>query len=133
MIQKRITVEICCGSYYDAVEAYHGGASRIELNSALRIGGITPTTATLRLVKQTCPNLQVIAMVRPRGGGFCYHASDFAVMQEECRELLKSGADGIAFGCLQQNAEIDKEKTSTLIEIIKEANAQVVLHRAVDC
>ena len=28
-------LEVCCGSYEDAMNAYHGGAKRIELNSAL--------------------------------------------------------------------------------------------------
>lgn len=28
-------VEVCCGSYYDALQAQYGGARRIELNSAL--------------------------------------------------------------------------------------------------
>ena len=35
-------VEICCGSYEDALNAYRGVASRIELNSALHLGGLTP-------------------------------------------------------------------------------------------
>ena len=31
-------IEICCGSYEDAINAYRGGAKRIELNSALYLG-----------------------------------------------------------------------------------------------
>ena len=42
-------VEICCGSYEDALNAYHGGAKRIELNNALHLGGLTPSLATLKL------------------------------------------------------------------------------------
>ena len=29
-------LEICCGSYEDALNAYRGNADRIELNSALQ-------------------------------------------------------------------------------------------------
>ena len=36
-------IEVCCGGYYDALQAYKGGAKRIELNSALHLGGLTPT------------------------------------------------------------------------------------------
>ena len=36
-------IEICCGSYEDALNAYYGGAKRIELNSALHLGGLTPS------------------------------------------------------------------------------------------
>jgi len=41
---KRI-IEICCGSYYDALQAFKGGAKRIELNSSLYMGGLTPSLA----------------------------------------------------------------------------------------
>ena len=45
-------IEICCGSYEDAINAYRGGAKRIELNSALYLGGLTPSIATLELIKK---------------------------------------------------------------------------------
>ena len=45
-------VEICCGSYEDALNAYHGGAKRIELNTALHLGGLTPSLASLKLTKK---------------------------------------------------------------------------------
>ena len=70
-------VEVCCGSLYDARQAALGGADRIELNSALALGGLTPTAATLRLIKAQLPDLPVMAMVRPRGAGFCYLEEDF--------------------------------------------------------
>ena len=64
-------IEICCGSYQDALVAYKAGAKRIELNCALELGGLTPSVSSLKLVKQNC-DLDVICMVRPRGAGFCY-------------------------------------------------------------
>ena len=87
-------LEICCGSYYDALQAASGGAGRIELNCALHLGGLTPSLASLELVKEHC-NVKVIAMVRPRGGGFCYSEEDFNVMLRECEHLVRHGADGI--------------------------------------
>ena len=45
-------VEICTGSYQDCIAAEKGGASRVELNSALSVGGLTPSVATLRKVKR---------------------------------------------------------------------------------
>ena len=61
-------VEVCCGNYYDALQAQYGGARRIELNSALHLGGLTPSLATLLKVKDNT-DLEVICMVRPRGAG----------------------------------------------------------------
>jgi len=125
-------VEICCGSYYDAKQAALGGAKRIELNSALMLGGLTPTETTLRMVKEDFP-LKVIAMVRPRGAGFCYTEEEFRVMKEECRRLLECGADGIAFGCLKEDGSLDEGKNRRLLELIKAEGKEAVFHRAFDC
>lgn len=125
-------IEICCGSYYDALQAYRGHAKRIELNSGLHLGGLTPSLASLKLTKKNT-DLKVICMVRTRGAGFHYLSEDFETMKEDCRLLMENGADGIAFGCLDENANIDIEQTKQMIEIIKEYHGEVVFHRAFDC
>lgn len=45
-------IEVCCGSYKDGLRAYKGGVTRIELNSALYLGGLTPSVASLKLLKR---------------------------------------------------------------------------------
>lgn len=125
-------VEICCGSYYDAKNAYLGKAKRIELNSALYLGGLTPSAATLRQVKKDF-DLEIICMVRPRGAGFCYNDEDFLIMKEEAKDLLENGADGIAFGILDQDGNIDLKRNQEMIEIIKSYHKTAVFHRAFDC
>lgn len=125
-------IEICCGSYYDALQAYNGGAKRIELNSGLHLGGLTPSLGSLKLTKKNT-DLKVICMVRTRGAGFHYLKEDFETMLKDCRTLMQNGADGIAFGCLDQNGNIDIEQTKQMIAIIKEYHGEVVFHRAYDC
>ena len=125
-------VEICWGSYYDAKNAYLGKAKRIELNSALYLGGLTPSTATLRQVKKDF-DLEIVCMVRPRGAGFCYNDEDFLIMKEEAKDLLENGADGIAFGILDQDGNIDLKRNQEMIEIIKSYHKTSVFHRAFDC
>ena len=71
----KIITEICCGSFYDAKMAQLGGAKRIELNSSLHLGGITPSLGSLILSKKKT-DLKVICMVRPRGAGFLYLEED---------------------------------------------------------
>lgn len=127
-----IIVEICCGSYYDGLQAEAGGAKRIELNSALHLGGLTPSLAELILLKQDT-SLNIVTMVRPRGAGFCYHAHDFEVMYADCDLLLKHGADGIAFGCLENDGTIHIEHTKKLLDLIKSYKKEAVFHRAIDC
>ena len=64
-------LEICCATLYDVQAAAKAGADRLELNSAFYLGGLTPSLGVVRLAKKTC-DLPMVAMVRPRGGGFCY-------------------------------------------------------------
>ena len=119
----KYTLEICAGSYYDALEACKGQADRIELNSALHLGGLTPSLASLILTK-TSTDLKVICMVRPRGGGFCYGEADTQTMYADAKLLLENGADGIAFGFLNEDYTIDIPKTEHMVSIIKQYNKE---------
>ncbi len=127
-------VEICCGSYYDAKQAFLGGADRIELNSSLFLGGLTPSIASLELIKEDF-DLNTICMVRPRGAGFLYNNEDKKVMFKDAKALLKANADGIAFGFLNENKTIDIENTRKMVDIIKsfDRKKEAVFHRAFDC
>lgn len=124
-------VEICAGSYEDCIAAAKGGASRVELNSALSVGGLTPSVATLNLVKKQT-NLKVICMVRPRAAGFCYNNYEKEVMLEEAKQLLDAKADGIAFGYLHEDGTIDKEETLKMVKLIHSYGKEAVFHRAFD-
>ena len=84
-------IEICCGSYEDALAASRGGAERIELNCALALGGLTPSVGCLRLVKKNTA-LKVISMVRPRGAGFCYTETEAEQMFEDPGRFWKTEA-----------------------------------------
>lgn len=127
-----VKVEVCCGSYEDAVSAYIGGADRIELNSALHLGGLTPTTATLKLVKEKV-SIPVCCMVRPRGAGFIYSEKEIEVIFAEASELLENGADGIVFGFLNKDFEIDYNLTKKMVNLIHSYHKEAVFHRAFDC
>lgn len=112
--------------------AQKGKADRIELNSALFLGGLTPSIASLKLAKRDV-SLPIICMVRPRGAGFCYSDDEIEVIFEDAKELLEAGSDGLAFGFLKENAEIDVELTKKMVELIKSYGKEAVFHRAFDC
>ena len=124
-------IEICCGSYKDALAAYNGGAKQIELNAALALGGLTPSLASLTLTKRHT-DLKVICMVRPRGGGFCYSEKELEVMMADCQLLLENGADGIAFGFLNSDLTIDSIRTQKMVDLIHQYKKEAVFHRAID-
>ena len=125
-------LEICCGSYQDCLAAYEGGASRIELNSALFMGGLTPNAATVRLAKETV-KIPIVCMVRPRGAGFCYNEKEVAEMFAQAQDLLDAGSDGLAFGFLTDAAAIDVELTKKMVDLIHSYKKEAVFHRAFDC
>lgn len=124
-------LEVCCGSYYDALQAEKGGAKRIELNSALHMGGLTPSLATLIKVKEDT-NLKVICMVRNRGAGFCYLKEDMDIIFMDAKILLEHGADGLAFGFLNEDKTVNKEATKKMVELIHSYGKEAVFHRAID-
>jgi copper homeostasis protein len=122
-------LEICTASVDDCLAAQAGGANRVELNSALMLGGLTPSLGMVREAKKAV-SLPIIVMIRPRAGGFCYSSTEFAVMQRDLEMALAEGAAGIACGILKENGELDVERCKTLIR--QAANREVVFHRAFD-
>lgn len=129
--RKRPLIEICCCSTDDALQAYLGGADRIELNSCLESGGLTPSIGSLKLVKQSV-HIPVIAMIRPRTGGFCYTPLEFETMKQDAYALLQAGADGIAVGILNKDGSIDVDRMREMLLICKEYRKEAVCHRAID-
>ncbi len=126
---KKTLVEVCCGSADDVIRSYQAGADRVELNSNLFLGGLTPSLGEL-IVASRQTDIEIIAMLRPREGGFCYTEMEFATIIEDARLLLANGADGLVFGFLHSDGTIDVERTKTLIAL---ANGRpCVFHRAFD-
>lgn len=124
-------LEVCAGSFDDCVSAFQGNADRVELNSALSLGGLTPSLATLMKVKKEI-GIETCCMVRPRPAGFNYNVSEFEIMFEDARLLLEAGADGIVFGFLNENFTIQKEYTRKMVELIHSFGKKAIFHRAFD-
>jgi len=129
MATQRILVEICCGSLEDALEAERGGADRVELCSALFLGGLTPSLGTIMEAKARL-KIPIMVMIRPRGGGFCYTKSEMAVMERDTVLAAEQGAEGMVFGILNADGSIDEERCKRLRKLI--GDRQAVFHRAFD-
>jgi len=129
MAMRGILLEICCGSLDDAIEAERGGAQRVELCSALFLGGLTPSLGTLLEAKARL-KIPIMVMIRPRGGGFCYTAAEMAAMERDTQLAVEHGADGIVFGILNPDGTIDMERSKRIRQLI--GDRQAVFHRAFD-
>ena len=124
----KIKIEICCGSAGDVLAAAGAGADRVELNSALFLGGLTPSLGALELARTA--QVELMAMVRPREGGFCYTQEEFCTMLLDARRLLDAGADGIVFGFLHEDGTVDVRRCQAMLEVI--GTRQSVFSRAID-
>ena len=105
------------------------GADRIELNSALQLDGLTPSAGLLGLVVHAI-RIPVVAMARPRAGDFCYSQSEWETLRADVRWMLDNGADGIAFGCLDENRNVDLERCHQIRELA--GDHEIVFHKAFD-
>jgi copper homeostasis protein len=124
-----VLLEVIATSLEDCLAAEAGGADRIELCCALPLGGLTPSLGLL-LAARAAVRLPIMAMVRPRAGGFAYSAGEFEVMLRDAELLLAHGADGIVFGCLHADGAIDAARTGALVALA--GDKQTVFHRAFD-
>lgn len=128
---NNIKVEICCGCIDDVKTAAQFDIDRIELNSALELGGLTPTLSTLQMAKKIT-NLPICCMVRTRGAGFIYSELQIENMMLDAKLLLESGADGIVFGFIDEDHTIDVENTKKMVQLIHSYHADAVFHKAFD-
>lgn len=129
MRMSKYLLEVCCGSVEDVLEAAKGGADRVELNSCLFHGGLTPSIGELIAAKRLC-DLPVMAMVRPRQGGFCYTDAEYETALADAEQLLSHGADGLVFGFLNPDGTLNVERTRALCRLAGDRTK--VFHRAID-
>ncbi|MEA4970327.1 MAG: copper homeostasis protein CutC [Candidatus Pelethousia sp.] len=125
---KKILLEACCGGAADVFAAKSAGADRAELSAALALGGLTPSLGAMELAAKA--GLPIIAMVRPRSGGFCYNEYEFQTMCRDAEALLAAGAAGVAFGILLADGRVDEKRCAALLRHI--GDRQSVFHRAFD-
>jgi copper homeostasis protein len=128
-MSNRVLLEIGVASVDDAVAAIEAGADRLELNCAMSLGGLTPSAGLFAEVRRRV-EIPLIAMVRPRAGGFAYSDGEFEVMLRDAKALIAAGADGIAFGILTARGEVDVDRCRKLRETCDDRAA--VFHRAFD-
>ncbi|TVR71544.1 MAG: copper homeostasis protein CutC [Spirochaetaceae bacterium] len=128
-MNTRPLLEACCGSLSDVRIAAENGIDRVELNSAIFLGGLTPSYGTVCAAVEDC-GIPVVVMIRPRPGGFCYDEEDYRCMLRDISEYRRIGIAGFVFGVLHRDGRVDYERNRALIE--QAEGTPVVFHRAFD-
>lgn len=122
-------LEVCCYNVACAQAAERAGADRIELCSAPKEGGLTPSMGTLRQVRETVA-IPVHPIVRPRDGDFCYSASEFATLLADIQLVAELGFPGVVTGVLDEDGQVD---IARMAQVMAAASGMAVtFHRAFD-
>ena len=109
--------------------AIAGGADRLELCSALSIGGLTPSPALLRQIREVS-SIPVRCLMRTRAGDFLYTPEEIRQMTVEINLLRREGADGFVIGCLTADGNLDSNAMKPLLEAAE--GTGLTLHRCID-
>lgn len=122
-------LEVCVDSLASARAAIAGGADRIELCSALAVGGLTPYVALLRQIRAES-DIPVRCLIRPRGGDFLYEKEEIMMLADQMEALREAGANGFVIGCLTPEGDLDGKAMEPLLKAAE--GAGLTLHRCID-
>ena len=122
-------LEVCVDSLQSARNAILGGADRLELCSALAIGGLTPYAGLLRQIRKES-DIPIRCLMRPRAGDFLYTKEEIDLMADQIGELRALQADGFVIGCLDAEGNLDGNAMQPLLDAAK--GRGLTLHRCID-
>ncbi len=133
-----VNVEACISG--DEVEetrlsvtaANEGGAATVELCGEMQFDGLTPPKASIEAARAAFERPGLMVMIRPRKGDFCYSESELGEMKEQIEMAADAGADGVVFGMLQADGQLDEEALESLVELSKSLGLRITFHRAFD-
>lgn len=123
-------IEICANSVESAVKAQEGGAYRVELCAGIPEGGTTPSFGEMRMARQLLQETKLHVIIRPRGGDFLYTQLEQEIMLHDIKVARQLGADGVVFGCLTAEGNVDMPAMKKLMNAVGDMN--VTFHRAFD-
>ncbi len=121
--------EICANSVASCIAAQEGGANRVELCAGIPEGGTTPSFGMIKASREAI-SIDLNVIIRPRGGDFLYTPSEINTMLYDISIAKSMGVDGLVFGCLTKEGEVDFKNMKKLMKAA--GNTPVTFHRAFD-
>lgn len=127
---KNYTFEVCANSVESCLAAQAGGANRVELCAGIPEGGTTPSYGDIAVARELLKETRLHVIIRPRGGDFLYSPVEQRIMLKDIDLARKLGADGVVFGCLTAEGDVDLPLMRQLMEAAEDMS--VTFHRAFD-
>ena len=125
---KNILLEVCIDDLAGLEAAVAGGAGRIELCSALALGGLTPSLGLMEVAATF--DIPSHAMIRPRAGDFVYSDEEIDVMLADIEAARNAGLTGVVLGASLPDGRLDRMVLQTLAGAAE--GLDMTLHRAFD-
>lgn len=122
--------EVCANSVESCLAAQAGGADRVELCAGIPEGGTTPSYGDIATARELLTHTRLHVIIRPRGGDFLYTPLEQRIMLKDIENARRLGADGVVFGCLTSEGDIDIALMKQLLEAAQ--GMSVTFHRAFD-
>ncbi len=122
-------LEIIGFNIESCIAAQEAGANRIELCDNFSDGGTTPSYAFIKTAREKL-SIELYAMIRPRGGDFLYSEDEFTIMKQDIEVCRNIGCDGVVFGMLNSEGNVDKKRCAKLVDYAYPLG--VTFHRAFD-
>lgn len=123
-----ILLEVCVEDVQGLQAAIAGGAGRIELCSALALGGLTPSPGLMHEAARS--PVPVMAMIRPRAGAFVWSTEDLRQMKADIAAARSAGLAGVVLGASRPDGRLDEWMLTALLD---EADGMdTTLHRCFD-
>lgn len=134
----RPAIEICidCSTEEltlgNALASHEGGADRLECCARMDVGGLTPDPRFLERIREALPGgPEILAMIRPRHGGFEFSDAEIRGMQSDIADAARAGAHGVVIGVLKNGLPDPAALDLLCTEAIRH-NLRVTFHRAFD-
>lgn len=122
-------LEVAANSVASALAAEAGGAARVELCSALELGGLTPSHATIAVAVERL-RIPVHVLIRPRAGDFVFDDTECEVMRRDIEVCKSLGCAGVVIGVLTADGDVDVARCRVLTDAAR--GMSVTFHRAFD-
>lgn len=126
-----VKFEICCGNLQSAINAQQAGADRVELCSALSLGGLTPSFGFIEQARKRL-KIDINVLIRPRQGDFLYESEEVAQMISDIQACARLGVNGVVIGALDPLGNVDMDSCRAMIAVAKHHGLSVTFHRAID-
>lgn len=126
---QNVRLEVAANSVASAIAAQDGGAGRVELCTALELGGLTPSHGQIALARDHL-RIPLFVLIRPRAGDFLYSDEECATMLHDIESCAVLGCDGVVIGVLDADGNVDRRRCTELISAAK--GLGVTFHRAID-